>query len=116
MVWLNVILQNESPWRVTEEYMRRIDSGFATRTGSLACDPWETVEVALRPELGFLDWEKGIEFEADQRLVEAMVNDLNLIGSKATPTPGTKRLLHRSTCVTERRKCRCAGACFYVQF
>ena len=33
---------------------------------------------------------QGIEFEADQRLVEAMVNDLNLIGSKATPTPGTK--------------------------
>ena len=33
---------------------------------------------------------QGIEFEADQRLVEALVNDLGLTGSKATTTPGTK--------------------------
>ena len=32
----------------------------------------------------------GIEFEADQRLVEAMVDDLDLQGSKPADTPGSK--------------------------
>ena len=32
----------------------------------------------------------GIEFEADQRLVEALIDDLNLERGKTSPSPGTK--------------------------
>ena len=34
--------------------------------------------------------ESGIEFEADQRLIEALVDDLGLEGCNTCPAPGTK--------------------------
>ena len=52
--------------------------------------------------------DKGIEMEADQRFVEALVDDLKLIGSNVSPVPGTKpqpikKIDHQQ--MIERRLC-----------
>ena len=62
MVWVNVMLKNDTPWFVREAGNSSGNTSVGTRKGTLSCGARSSSECKLRAEPGFLGVEKGVEY------------------------------------------------------
>ena len=37
MVWVDITVHNDSPWPIIEKGVQKVESGFASREGTLSC-------------------------------------------------------------------------------